>query len=221
MTTEDLVNKSLEYERAYGKVSDLLLWVREQRNLDDRCSRISGDDSDASWGILIKELERLKGKYRHYSDELWAGAEKKGAFQKDAIKDLLSAVVLRAANDYELAVSGEGNAEEMSRIEWFAQNDATGFTGIFLPDVLKKIREAQPKFAQVARENIKEIVDESELNRKNRKADMSQNKHRCPLCGGGLFTQTRRGSAYQVVCCSGCSLREVVPMPKKNGRSQR
>ena len=221
MTTEDLVNKSLEYERAYGKVSDLLLRVREQRNLDDRCSRISGDDYDASWGILIKELERLKGKYRHYSDELWAGAEKKGAFQKDAIKDLLSAVVLRAANDYELAVSGEGNAEEMSRIEWFAQNDATGFTGIFLPDVLKKIREAQPKFAQVARENIKEIVDESELNRKNRKADMSQNKHRCPLCGGGLFTQTRRGSAYQVVCCSGCSLREVVPMPKKNGRSLR
>lgn len=221
MTTEDLVNKSLEYERAYGKVSELLLRVREQRNLDDRCSRIAGDNPDTSWETLIGELERTKKKFRSYSDELWAGAEKKGAFQKDAIKDLLSAVVLRAANDYELAVSGEGNAEEMSRIEWFAQNDATGFTGIFLPDVLKKIREAQPKFAQVAKENIKEIVDESELNRKNRKADMSQNKHRCPLCGGGLFTQTRRGSAYQVVCCSGCSLREVVPMPKKNGRSLR
>lgn len=215
MTTSEIISKSLLYERAFSKLSVLILKERTQRNVDLHCAKAAGEDRDKSWDVLISDLEKLKRKYRSYADELWNGAEKNGAFQPDAVQELLSAVVLRAANDYELAVSGEGNAEEMARIEKFAEEDAGGFTKIYFPDVLKRIRECQPKFARIARENILEIMAESERSRRNHHADMSGNKHRCPLCGGGLYTQTKRGSPYQIVCCSGCSLREVVEVRKK------
>lgn len=211
MTTQDLIKKSMLYERAYGKLNEILITLQEQRRADRRYAKTVHEEPDESYDLVYDELSKVRFRFRNFSDDLWCGAERNGLFAKESIEELLSAVVLRAANDYEMAVSGEKNEKEMQRIEQFAEEDASGFARIAFPKVLETIREAQPKFAKTARENFREIMAETEANRRKKKADNSGNKHRCPLCGGGLFTQSVRGTSDHMVCCTGCYLREVIP----------
>lgn len=215
MTTHDLIRKSMLYERAYGKVNEILKMLQEQRKVDRKYSKMAHEEPDDSYDLVYDELAKVRFRFRNFSDDLWCGAERKGLFEKESVEELLSAVVLRAANDYEMAVSGGKNEKEMQRIEQFAEEDASGFTKIPFSEVLVKIRKAQPEFARIARDNAKEIIAETDANRRKRRADMSNNKYRCPLCGGGLYSQSKRGMTYHIICCTGCSLREVVSVAKR------
>lgn len=216
MTVERAMNESLVYERAYTNLGVFIRDLRARKNEDARFDLANGEEPDAAYDIILADFEKIKEDYGNESKRLWKMAEKKSEFYDWAFEDLANAVVIKAVEDYEMAVCGMRNDSEILLIEKFAESADEGemiYTKLNVKVLLDRVKKAHEEFVKITKEHGTDILLETRRKRKAKDFDYTKNKYKCPMCGGGLFTQTMFG-VHRVVC-TGCYLSEVVKVDKK------
>ena len=205
------LEQSLAYEAKYGAVSNRIhdLITKRRKAADE--ARRNGKEFCDVYTPLIMAYRKRKAEYRKQADE--AFAKYKGEhteIDEDAVNDLLNEMIIRAALDYEMALS-KGNDRVVYEIEQFAESAPK------VKYIFDRIRSAQRDFKKVTRSNIISIIKTTDEFRDERKGSKEysdkKNPNRCPLCGAGLYIKQRKNGGVFIVGCSGCSLTEVVKLP--------
>ena len=193
---DDLVEKSLGYERCFSRVCRLLNIAVGEKNIDDRSRRENEEPLDESHDILIGALNQLKDEYRAKADDFFRQAEQSSDKFEFGYNNLFNAIALRAAQDYEESLCGIGSDENRRMIE------------MFLPErITKKIRDAYPKFCKVARERGLEILEATqEERRRRRRKEAFETGVTCTLCGGDMFSSSISDNGLHKIKCTNCNL---------------
>ena len=202
MKVEDCITESLAYERAWTRVASLIATVREEKKKSDAEQAAADQGQDESWNIVMDGLKSLKDEYYKESARIWRMAEKKSELYDWALQDMLSSVIVTAAEDYEIALSGVRNEDEVLRIEQFAE-----ILGDQIVNIMDRIKKNQAEFVKVVRRDAKEIIKETKRNRQL-EIVMNLNVHKCPNCGGGLYSKKEHGVTR--ICCARCQLFEII-----------
>ena len=201
MTTRDFMAESLVYERAHSRLSRIIDQLLEEKNGDAEKSKETGEPIDKSYKVLADLLDGVKNHVRNVSDELWTLAEKSAQKYDAGYDRLYMAIMERAVLDYEAALCGYGSAEDRRQIEELGMDS-----------ILYRVRRAHPKFVKTARENGKQIYEETQEARKKHKDIDEWNTIKCPLCGHTLYSYGRLIGGCATIRCTGCSFTEVVPV---------
>lgn len=216
MTVEQLMNRSLAYERAYSRISLIIGDLIATKRADDKAKTKVGEEPDESFGILIESLLNLKNAINDESQHLWKRAESRSEFHEWAMRDLVNAVITSACRDYEMAISGEMSEGEIAFNEKFARTTDNGdmfFTlGISMTDILERIRKNHKAFVNYAHKNYKAIAEETRKNRAAR-LDLTHNTHKCPNCGGILYEISKFG--VHRIACTMCNMSEIVAVDEQ------
>lgn len=202
MKVEKCITESLAYERAWARVSSLIVAFKEEKKKSDAELAAADQEPDESYNIVLDGLKELKDQYYAESARIWRMAERKSELYEWALHDLLSSVIVTAAEDYEIALSGMQNRSEMLLIEQFAS-----ILGEKIVNIMDRIKTNHAEFVRVARRDVKEIVRETKRNRQLG-IDMGLNVHKCPNCGGGLYAKRENGVTR--ICCTRCQLFEII-----------
>lgn len=202
MKVEKCITGSLIYERAWTHMSGIIQSVTQMKRESDRERDAAGEERDESFGVLLHGLTDLQKEFSAESERLWNMASKKSELYDWALRDMLNAVIVTAAEDYEIALSGGQSRGEIMMIENFAS-----ILGDQIVNIMDKIRKNHGLFVKAARRNAKAIIKETRQNRM-RDIDMNQNTHKCPNCGGGMYAKKEHGVVR--ICCSRCQLFEIV-----------
>ena len=215
MTVERAMEESLVYERAFARTEELIQDVCSRKREDGKIDKENGEKPDKSYDVLVSGLRSLQSQFRKESNRLWAMAESKAEFYDWAFEKLANAIIFRAVEDYEIAISGHGNSKEKLLIERFAEqcdNGEAPYTNLKVGSLLDIVCKRHEEFKKIANENGKEIIAETKAHRAA-KVDLHNNTYRCPLCGGALYSYSQLG--VHRVCCTGCCLSEIVKVDKK------
>ena len=202
MKVEDCITESLAYERAWTRVDSLIATVIEEKKKSDAEQTAADQEPDESYNIILDGLNSLKDEYYKESARIWRMAEKKSELYEWALHDMLSSVIVTAAEDYEIALSGIKNEDEILRIEQFAQ-----ILGDRIVNIMERIKMNHDEFVKVVRRDAKEIVRETKRNRAA-EIDMNLNVHKCPNCGGGLYSKKEHGVTR--IFCARCQMFEII-----------
>lgn len=210
------IHESLLYERAYSRISRIITDLMHQRVEENKQAKQNGEEQDGSFGILLDVLGKQKRTFRKRADALWECAEKYSDKFDAGYERLANAVMKHAAEDYEAALCGDGCESEKQLIEKFAKNGAETYTTLDFEEILKKIRNAHPKFTAYVKQHTDDIVKETVIIRAN-KGDLRDSKYRCPFCGGGLYAIKDRRFAPQIRC-TGCGFFEEIKVKRHENK---
>lgn len=221
MTVEELMAQSMAYERAQARVGDAMNKLSRERNKAyDEC-RETGETLDPSYDLALQAMKTAREELRRTGNRLWKQAEQTADIYPPAVENLANAVVERAVYDYEMALSGAGNALHRADVERFARDGAEAYTGIDLKQVLRKCREAYPIFAAMVREHGDEIIQETRRNREKH-INLELNTYKCPMCGGALYAYgTAPRDGLQRINCTGCSFTGTYAVDEKGSKHGR
>jgi hypothetical protein len=212
MTVEELMAESMVLERATTMLTAMMQDMARRRNQNEIDAAAGENAPDKAYDVVIDLLRDGRRKLRIKSNELWKEAERKSELHEPAVEALANAVIQKAAEDYECALCGKGFAAEKIRIEKFAEEGAEAYTKLDLDSVLARIRAAHPEFVKTARKNVEDIVADTKRIRDAHDDVRSKAKHRCPLCGGGLFAYGKnKNKNIVVIRCTGCEFVEAIP----------
>ena len=209
-----LMNDSLVYERAYIRAHKILTKLLEKKNKEDEAARQAGETPDESLKILTHDIARLKQEYREESDKLWKRVDELADPYEAGYERLAQAIIENAAHDYEAALCGGGNASEQLRIELFSKYGAEAFTTLDFPGILARIKSAYPKFVKKAKDNVEQIIAETEQARKE-KTDTKDISIKCPLCGYGMYC-FGKPKKTATIKCTNCAFQAEVPSKHEN-----
>ncbi len=215
MIMEKAMKESLIYDRASARVGVIVSSLLAKQRADDKVDLDNGEECDASYDVLIKDLKTLQSVYNTESDRLWQMAEKKSEWTRRAVEDLANAIVQKAVEDYEMAISGTQCEMEMASLEEFADKCDAGeyvLTKAKVNDLLKMVRKGHEEFVKYAKANADEIIAETKRIRSKRE-DIASSRFKCPMCGGAVFSELEYG--VHRACCTGCYLSEVIRVEKK------
>lgn len=204
---KDMATESLVYERAFSRISRIAYSFVHELNKAKTEAETTGVPMDESYQVVMDDLNALKKKYRARSDELWNTVDREADRDDNGFERLSNAILQNVAEDYETALCGSRSVNEIKRIEDFAKNGAEQFTELDFSKVLQRIRRMQPKFVDYAEKHGPEIHSWTRESRKNDyPSNDRKNPHRCPLCGGGMYTYGKVDRGTAVVKCTGCCL---------------
>lgn len=210
---DELLKKSLVYERAKVRIEEAAQRVAHARKAHLEEIAATGEAFDESYDVAFQELTALKHRLGAKADEYWARMEACTEKFGPGLERLANAVLANAAYDYEAALCGgfpDSNAE-MHLIEKFAEYGAEVYTTLNFMDVLDRIKRVYfDEWLPKVREVTAELRAEPE--RKYR--------HKCPLCGGGLYFSKNRVSKGGAVRCTTCGLFYQVGGGKKGGEKR-
>ena len=215
MIMEKAIKESLVYDRANSRLRLFIADLSAKQREDDKVDLENGEPLDQSYDILLKDLKTLQSVYNTESQRLWNMAEQKAEWTRHAVENLANAIVQRAVEDYEMAISGVPCEDEITSLERFADNCDQGeyvLTKARVHDLLALVRKGHKQFVKYANENGKEIIAETKRIR-SKHGEITDSRYRCPMCGGALYTESQCG-VHRVVC-TGCYLSEVVQIDKK------
>lgn len=205
--TIDYMRLSLDYEAKYGDAIGKIVKLQHQRNraMDEAARK--GEEFNNVYTPLILSERKKKNLYRELADNAWKIYRELQAppLDRKDCDELLNAVIIRAALDYEDALS-KRNDKAIRELEIFASDNAKVYV------IFQKIKTAHLMFKRDAHRDIFDIIDVTKkIRSKDRYADMNtkNNPHRCPLCGNGIYIKRRVGDNF-IVGCGGCSLTESV-----------
>lgn len=202
MRVEQCMAESLMYERACQRLGVIIRDLAEARRASDLEHMEAGEDEDCSFAILLKGLGELKKDLEAESNRLWRMAESKKISYDWAFRQLLDGIVITAAQDYEMALSGEQDAEEKLRIEEFAE-----ILGTKVVCIMDRIKKNHAAFSKYAKTHSNEILLETKRLKKSG-APFTDSPFKCPNCGGGLHAESVNG--IKRIVCTSCYLSEVV-----------
>ena len=106
------IEESCKYDRAYVRVQQIIGDLKEQKKDGDEIALESGEWPDTSFDIVIQDLQMICNVYNEESKRLWNLAEKNGEYKQENVENLCNAIVQKAVEDYEIAISGAGNPSE-------------------------------------------------------------------------------------------------------------
>lgn len=222
MNYEQAMENSLHYERAFSWMTQIIHDLHILREDSNKKSEANNERPDASLYLILKDFERLQKEYRQRSDEAWKIAERNGEWYQRNCEDLANSIIAKAFEDYEIAISGiNRNESEIMLIEKFAElcdHGDVALTTQKIKPMLKRVDKAHEVFVMMVNEHKNEIISETKEKQENRNNNMENNKYRCPLCGGGLYAQTKYGITR--IVCTHCYLSEVVKAKKKGKKSE-
>lgn len=210
-TGDELLKRSLIYERAKSRIEEAAQKVARDRKAHIETIAVTGEDFDASYDVAISELNGLKNQLGAKADALWKQMEEVMPKFGPGLERLANAVLAKAAYDYETALCGGfvDNAAEIHLIEKFAEGRASIFTTTDFLGILKKIRRVySDDWIPLVKSVHKELRDEGK----------PKYKIKCPLCGGGLYYVHSRGPD-DIVRCTTCGLFYLVK--EKKGAAKR
>lgn len=207
MTAENCIRESMICERAFARVREVLWDLYASRKVDDKANLEEGAPLDRSYDLLIADLNVLKNKYYREAERLWELAESKNEFDRVGVRLLLDNIIIQAARDYEMALSGSKCDSEVYNIERFADIMGSKITAI-----MARIKRNHGEFVTVSHRDFPSILAETKKNRALG-LDMDQNTHECPNCGGRLYTK-KNFDVYRVHCTR-CDLSEIVRVDRK------
>lgn len=208
------ISDSMQLERTASVLAAQANQLAAKRNDVNRTLSRRGLPPDRSYDDAICLIKEQIDRLRSEANETWKEVEAACDLDDDGVLNLLNSVVQRAAMDLELSLSGRGFADTVKEVRQFFLNDADVYTRADVRGVPDRIYEGHKRFQKYVRDNIDGILEDTERNRRARK-DMTDNKYRCPLCGGGLFVYGRSDRNRYMVRCTGCSLSETVMTCKK------
>ena len=191
--SEELLGESLVYERAWSMLSSTLSKLRSEKDLHIKEKRAAKEEPDKAYEIVCDALQSLADELRDYSDKLYEESRKCRVPFKPAYYNLLNAIVTKGAEDYELALSGCQCESELEQIEQFAD-----ILGIRAKNILERLRKNHVEFCRVAKRDADAIIEETKRNRQ-RGVGLENNKHKCPNCGGSLYSVKDTG-AHRIYC---------------------
>lgn len=199
---ESKLAEATKYTRAANRLRSIRTQLIKEKNLASQ-----NKEPDKSYSVVIKRvtacLEQVVGEEDEAWKKVYASAEPHG----ENIEALARGVVLQAVSDYEQALSAGDRMGQstLHEIERFADNGSNYFTNVDMTAVLERIRNTYPKYKAYAQANAKDIVEDTKSIRR-KKGIFPQAKHRCPLCGGGLYMSGNVQHGKAKICCSNCYL---------------
>lgn len=211
-----LLKQSLIYERAKVRIEEAAQKVARDRKAHLTEIAETGEDFDESYDLALSELRGIQIRLGARADELWAEMEATTEKFGPGLERLANAVLENAAYDYEVALCDgfPDSAAEMRLIELFAERGAEVYTTLDFGEVLGQIRRV---YYEEWRPKVEKLVPELHEEPKPRY------RHKCPLCGGGLY-YVHCKSETDLVRCTTCGLfyqvkkKKAVRKDGKNGR---
>lgn len=201
---------SMILERAYGEVTNIIVEYKARLKAKRMECLENGEKEPYHLRMVLDSLDNLAREYRKRSDEYFLKSKDNAELDRAGVENLANAIIERMALDYETAIC-EKDEGTINEIRNFAEKKAYLYTNLNAEDILSRIAVAHKKFCEIARENIKDILQVTETFRKKRDAFSEKNNpYRCPLCGGGMYVKTKYKSNSYLVGCTGCALTEVV-----------
>lgn len=206
---DELLKRSLVYERAKVRIEEIVQRIAKERNDYLREINASGEEYDESYDVVLCELRGLCHQMGAKADEYWKKMEQTTEKFGPGLERLANAVLAKAAYDYEAALCGGfvDSEAEIHLIEKFATCGAELYTTMDFSEILGKIR-------RVYRDQWKPLVEKviPEL----RKESKPRYLHKCPLCGGGLYYIHGKGQS-DLIRCTTCGLFHTVKKERKRG----
>ena len=201
-------DESMRYERASSECFNIMQRLRNDRAAAEERARESGDKEPDFYGIIIEDIKAIKKKYDDLSAQYYKMHKSDNPDLDDnGIINLLSAIVKSWALDYETAIS-RGDAERMIYLRKEGKNLVKDTT-------VERIERKRKDFANTAHNRLFDIVEDTAkvAHDHTRTNGVAQNdrylKHRCPLCGGGMYAKRIKPNTY-LVKCTRCYLTDLV-----------
>lgn len=206
----DLLKMSMLYEKAYIEVLNLIHALKKREDEDELIAINTGRQPSEHFLPVRNALTRLKNNYRSLSDDYFNMHKKSAEIDEDGIYNLANGIIERAVLDYEIAVSKRDEIEQ-KKLEQWKDDVGQSYTTADLDIVFEKVRSSHEKFAEIASENLLDIVDiTNRLRRSGTVFSDPQNPYRCPMCGGGMYSNTKTKHNAYLISCGTCMLSEVV-----------
>lgn len=206
---DELLKKSLIYERAKSRIEEAAQKVARERKAHLMEIAVTGEEYDTSFDVAYQELQGISNSLGAKADELWKQMEKTTEKFGPGIERLANAVLAKAAYDYEAALCGgfADSEAEIHLIETFARHGSEMYTTLDFTEVLGNIR-------RVHMELWKPLVEK--LAPELREEKVRKYKYKCPLCGGGLYYVHAKGQS-DLIRCTTCGLFQTVKKERKRG----
>lgn len=195
---DELLKRSLIYERAKSMVEEAAQKVARDRKAHLKKIAETREDYDPAYDLAYQELHALCNRFGAKADELWTQMEQTTEKFGPGLQRLANAVLEKAAYDYEAALCGgfPDSEAEMRLIEKFAVQGAEMYTTLDFSEVLWRIRTV---YKEEWLPTVKKIVPEL------REEKTRHFRHKCPLCGGGLYYVHAKGQS-DLIRCTSCGL---------------
>ena len=206
---------SMLYEAAYSEIGALIETIRHKQIKNADAARKAGEEPNQHYKIVLKSLKNAQEAIRKKSDD--AFIRHKNALKDindDGVENLANAVIIRAAEDYELALC-RNDYEALGAIEDFAKTNAKLYTTVDVMYMLNRINSAYKRFKKKANTEIESLIVDTAYLKKTRDHDgigSKRNTHRCPLCQGGMYVRSKPRKNQYLVGCTSCLLTEVVTL---------
>lgn len=204
---DELLKKSLIYERAKSRIEEMAQKVARERKAHLMEISVTGEEFDQSYDLAYQELQGISNQFGAKADELWKQMEQTTEKFGPGLQRLANAVLEKAAYDYEVALcEGFPDSEaEMRLIEKFAVQGAEMYTTLDFSEVLFRIRTVyKEKWLPTVKKIVPELLEEK----------TRHFRHKCALCGGGLYYVHAKGQS-DLIRCTSCGLFYTVKKERK------
>ena len=195
---DELLKRSLIYERAKSMVEEAAQKVARDRKAHLKKIAETNEEFDQAYDLAFQELRAVQNQLGAKADELWKQMEQTTEKFGPGLQRLANAVLEKAAYDYEVALcEGFSDSEaEMRLIEKFAVQGAEMYTTLDFSEVLWRIRTVyKDEWLPTAKKIVPELREEK----------TRHFRHKCPLCGGGLYYVHAKGQS-DLIRCTSCGL---------------
>ena len=195
-------DKSLLYERVCSELFHIITNLKSDAARAAERAVKDGEEVSQHYDIIKAELKKLLNKYRAMSDDAYKKHKENHPIISDyGLEELWNAVIVTAAQDYEVALCNK-DKDTLKEVEEFLDRDC---------NILSRIRADYGKFIDKAHRDIESIMQVKPIVRKyHRGFNDPINKNRCPLCGGGMYVKSKLKTNVYLVACAGCELTEAV-----------
>ena len=195
---DELLKRSLIYERAKSMVEEAAQKVARDRKAHLKKIAETREDYDPAYDLAFQELRAVQDHLGAKADELWKQMEQATEKFGPGLQRLANAVLAKAAYDYEVALCGgfPDSDSEIMMIEKFANHGAEMYTTLDFSEVLWRVRTV---YKEEWLPTVKKIVPEL------REEKTRHFRHKCPLCGGGLYYVHAKGQS-DLIRCTSCGL---------------
>ncbi|MBR3239494.1 MAG: hypothetical protein IKF99_13755 [Oscillospiraceae bacterium] len=204
---DELLKRSLIYERAKSMVEEAAQKVARDRKAHLKKIAETREDYDPAYDLAFQELRAVQDHLGAKADELWKQMEQATEKFGPGLQRLANAVLAKAAYDYEVALCGgfPDSDSEIMMIEKFANHGAEMYTTLDFSEVLWRVRTV---YKEEWLPTVKKIVPEL------REEKTRHFRHKCPLCGGGLYYVHAKGQS-DLIRCTSCGLFHTVKKERK------
>lgn len=210
---EELLRKSLIYERARTIIEEAAQKVSRDRKTHLQTIAESGEEYDRAFDVALDGLRGLQHEFGAKSDKLWKQMEAVTPKFGPGLERLANAVLEAAAYDYEVALCDgfHDSKAEIYMIEKFASCGAEAYTTLNFFDVLDRIRKVyEAEWLPMVKTILPDLAS----------GKAPTQKTSCPLCGGGLYFSRNRASGGGAVRCTTCGLSYMTGQKTKGGEKR-